>query len=544
MFQFIRITRFNNFHVYLLSIGLTIGILRHREIRTFFNSLYRKLKRQYVVADVAASKAECTSSIQRIKEKCSEIRVLGFDCEWVTKGKRRPVALLQLATPDGLCTLFRLCHLKEIPEDLAELLEDKSILKVGVAIYGDSHNLSVDYGVRCGGCVDLRYLAKHLGLQPSGLAGLASTHLGLELDKNWRIRCSDWESNVLSEDQIKYASLDAYAGVEIFKTLTNKQLRKDYRWWDRLFWSKKEYWQKTLPLWSKYVGMNFQEKPGQIGTVNSATKLLKPIFSQQKRNCNTVALQKPHYANIFLQAPDGQVLVTISTCKAEWYLERELADTVCDNPRTLRLRFEPSARPDPDGYYTRPKKNICVVCGADDSFRRKNVVPLEYRKHFPVELKEHTSHDVLLMCLSCHIQSNIYDQSMRESLSTLCDAPLDHPKVRELPELKEVRSAARALHNMNVHSIPQERVEKLKSIICQHLSIDPEELTADMLQELKNIQCFAEQENYVPHGLKVVQHFTATEGVERLEQMWRQHFINTMSPAHLPELWSVYHKRQ
>lgn len=543
MFRFIRISRFNNAHVYLISLGITIGILRHREIRTFLNVLYRKLKFQYVT-QVATSTAECTNCIQQIKKKCSEIRVLGLDCEWVTKGKRRPVALLQLATPDGLCTLFRLCRLKEVPKDLAEVLEDKSILKVGVAVHGDAQNLYVDYGVICRGFLDLRYLARHLGQQPTGLAALASTHLGLELEKAWQIRCSDWETDVLSEDQIKYASLDAYAGVEIFKALNNKQLQKIYKWWDRLLWSKKEYWQKTLPLWSKYVGLNFHEKAVQTASVAGPTKLLKPMFTQQKRHCVFAALQKPHYANIFLQAPDGQVLVTISNSKAEWYLERELADIVSDSPRTLRLRFEPAARPDPDGYYTRPKKNICVVCGSNDySFRRKNVVPQEYRRHFPAELKEHTSHDVLLMCLKCHVQSNLYDQGMRESLSNLCCAPLDNPKAKEVPELKEVRSAARALH-MNTNSIPQERIEQLRNIICQHLSIGCEELNADILQELKDIPCVTEQENYTPHGLRVVQHFQATESVERLEQMWRQHFIDTMQPAHLPELWSVYYKRQ
>lgn len=101
---------------------------------------------------------------------------------------------------------------------------DKSILKVGVAVDGDAHNLFVDYGVICRGFLDLRYLALHLGLQPAGLAGLASTHVGLELEKHWQIRCSNWEADVLTKEQIKYASLDAYAGVEIFKALNNKQV--------------------------------------------------------------------------------------------------------------------------------------------------------------------------------------------------------------------------------------------------------------------------------------------------------------------------------
>jgi len=37
-------------------------------------------------------------------------------------------------------------------------------------------------------------------------------------------------------------------------------------------------------------------------------------------------------------------------------------------------------------YYTQEKANQCVVCGSNGSYIRKNVVPREYRKHFPGKL--------------------------------------------------------------------------------------------------------------------------------------------------------------
>ena len=56
---------------------------------------------------------------------------------------------------------------------------------------------------------------------------------------------------------------------------------------------------------------------------------------------------------------------------------------------TVRLNFEPSGRPSSeyDQYYLLDKVNKCVVCGKDESFLRKNIVPHEYRKHFPEHLK-------------------------------------------------------------------------------------------------------------------------------------------------------------
>ena len=83
----------------------------------------------------------------------------------------------------------------------------------------------------------------------------------------------------------------------------------------------------------------------------------------------------------------------------------------------MRLKFEPSGRPEGKAgeYYLTVKPNICVVCGVGKAYLRytpvyvqnlhefrnflirKNVVPHEYRKYFPAVMKDHQSHDVLLM---------------------------------------------------------------------------------------------------------------------------------------------------
>ena len=37
-----------------------------------------------------------------------------------------------------------------------------------------------------------------------GLRGLAASVLAVELDKSWRLRCSDWETEHLSQQQVKH----------------------------------------------------------------------------------------------------------------------------------------------------------------------------------------------------------------------------------------------------------------------------------------------------------------------------------------------------
>ena len=48
-----------------------------------------------------------------------------------------------------------------------------------------------------------------------GMAGLASSFLDLRMDKDWRVRASDWEADDLSERQTLYAANDALISMNI-----------------------------------------------------------------------------------------------------------------------------------------------------------------------------------------------------------------------------------------------------------------------------------------------------------------------------------------
>ena len=48
-------------------------------------------------------------------------------------------------------------------------------------------------------------------------------------------------------------------------------------------------------------------------------------------------------------------------------------------------------------------------------------------------------------------------------------------------------------------------------------------------------------EAFISHGQSVVQHMIENGGLVKFEKMWREHFINSMNPQHLPDLWSVEH---
>lgn len=148
--------------------------------------------------------------------------MLGFDCEWVSiKSERRKIAIIQLCSSSGLCALIRISKFSMIPSSLIELLEDHEILKCGVACNNDAKYLLQDYNINVRGTLELRLLASLVGLKPEGLGKLSKTVLGIDLDKSSRVRCSDWEIETLSQEQIDYAAKDAFHAIEIFRNLYN-----------------------------------------------------------------------------------------------------------------------------------------------------------------------------------------------------------------------------------------------------------------------------------------------------------------------------------
>lgn len=174
-----------------------------------------------------------------------EYNVLGFDCEWISQYRRYPVALLQLSTHRGLCALIRLCKIKKIPDELQvwviifyysfsliikiqffvrqQLLEDESILKVGIQPHADARYLVQDYGItRVASILDLRALARECDCKASGLGALAEQILNVILEKNRCVCASNWEAATLTELQIDYAAKDARVGIEIFKVFQEK----------------------------------------------------------------------------------------------------------------------------------------------------------------------------------------------------------------------------------------------------------------------------------------------------------------------------------
>ncbi|KAH8346684.1 hypothetical protein KR084_008072 [Drosophila pseudotakahashii] len=530
------------------GVGLVYVLVRHRK------SLLGSWRRVWSSGSLLPQRhIEVVNSVQdpatqwvlnELKNHCQTFKVLGFDCEWITVGgSRRPVALLQLSSHRGLCALFRLCHMKQIPKDLRDLLEDDAVIKVGVAPQEDAMKLSHDYGVGVASTLDLRFLCVMAGHEPEGLGKLSHRHLNYKLDKHWRLACSNWEAKQLEPKQLDYAANDALVAVAIYQKLC-RDLKPRY-FWQRCPQDDKGLRSKFEP----FLDVDFT-KGFSLSGVNrskgSAQSQGKKWLPKKQPYRQMATRSKDFYDNCLLQAPDGELLCTIDRRKASWYLNQNLGTQISEEPFTVRLNFEPAGRAvgDVGRYYQTPKENQCVVCGDRDAYIRKNVVPREYRKHFPMVMKSHTSHDVLLLCPTCHQLSNISDLRVRNKLAAQCEAPFKHEdgsaKYRDDPELKRVQSAGKALLYHGA-KIPAAKVAEMQRTLLDYYT-DQTEVTENLLRQAASVEYRVENVDYCQHGECVVQQYRDNfGGLVELERLWREHFLHTMQPRFLPELWNVNH---
>lgn len=145
-------------------------------------------------------------------------KVIGIDTEArpaFKKGQRFPVSLVQLAGNNKVY-LIRILETGQLPL-LKDLLEDDSVLKVGIAIHDDLKDLARDLPHRARNIIDLNSFAQQKGFVSIGAKKLAALVLGIRISKAQQV--SNWENKVLSRAQVDYAATDAWLCREIYLKL-------------------------------------------------------------------------------------------------------------------------------------------------------------------------------------------------------------------------------------------------------------------------------------------------------------------------------------
>ena len=241
------------------------------------------------------------------------------------------------------------------------------------------------------------------------------------------------------------------------------------------------------------------------------------------------------YGNTKVLSPSGELLFLCLPKRATWYLDRDLAKIIEEDPMVIQLLFEPKGKGQiGDAYALGEKFNKCVVCGCEEDLTRHHIVPYTYRKHFPEHIKTHNSHDIVPICSQHHSEyEENYAIELKYIFANRYDAPFElETKINsdltlvvkysnilldrwcELPykRKKHMISTVRKYHG---------NFGRLKPILLTYAYVD--------LSETKTES----------HGQKIVNKLISDNSLQWFVETWREHFILTMNPKYMPEHWDI-----
>ena len=153
--------------------------------------------------------------------------ILGIDSETrpvFKKGQHHKVALLQVSTRD-ICFLFRL-NLIGMPPCIIRLLEDTTVLKVGLSLHDDFMMLHQRATFTKGRFTDLTNIVSEFGIEDLSLQKLYANLFHERITK--RQQLSNWEAPILTEQQKIYAATDAWTCIQIYERL--QELHKTHNY--------------------------------------------------------------------------------------------------------------------------------------------------------------------------------------------------------------------------------------------------------------------------------------------------------------------------
>lgn len=243
-------------------------------------------------------------------------------------------------------------------------------------------------------------------------------------------------------------------------------------------------------------------------------------------------VKSPIYGNGLMRGPDGKDMCRIKHKRLKWYVDRDLATIVNEDPYIIQLKFSPKG----PGHSSQrlliqSRENICVVCGTKDKLTRHHIVPHCYRKFMPAEKKSHSSYDILPLCDEHHVEYEMKALALRAKFADKYGAPLTNTD----PEVGKQFSMGCQARTLMRHGskIPSDKVLILRSRMAEYLGIGLDELTDEHIDRLAK-----ERGRSIPYDhAKIV--MDKVEDLQSFVVEWRKHFAETMEPKFMPKNWDV-----
>ncbi|KAM0838111.1 hypothetical protein ACQ4PT_061188 [Festuca glaucescens] len=224
---------------------------------------------------------------------------------------------------------------------------------------------------------------------------------------------------------------------------------------------------------------------------SSGEKLLTAPHKQKASRESFIkkfSCKSPVYHNCRIYASDGRLLCYCDRKKLEWYVQRDLAKLVEDNPPGIMLLFEPKGRPEDEDneFYIQSKKNICVGCGEKSHYIRYRIIPSCYRMHFPEHLKSHRSHDIVLLCVDCHEIAHSAAEKYKRRLAQEFGIPLFVQKIVNSGDIILITDASVSDDKLNGTGVSPLLLRTAAMALLRHGSSMPLKRCEELMQIVKS----------------------------------------------------------
>lgn len=246
------------------------------------------------------------------------------------------------------------------------------------------------------------------------------------------------------------------------------------------------------------------------------------------------------YGNYKVLSPNNEIMFRAGHYRILWYLNRGLVEIVDES--TVKLKFTPNGNGCIDDFFSIAKKeNKCVVCGSKDYLSKHHIVPWGFRKFVDDRFKNWSSHDIVLLCLSCHRRYETESEKLKANFAKEngfenCNGYYNKITLKKFaPEADKIGKKASALTFFG-DKIPESRKKELLSFIETKIGHYP---SAEELCDLSNRRfTIPISDEYATFGEILISKMGKNE-LQIFANKWRNHFLEIMQPKYMPEGWNV-----
>jgi hypothetical protein len=245
------------------------------------------------------------------------------------------------------------------------------------------------------------------------------------------------------------------------------------------------------------------------------------------------------YGNHKVYSPSGVLMFLANNKRIDWYLQKDLINIKKiekDGTLHVEFKFEPkgNGHGGKDDYYLAIKENRCVVTGERDLslLTKHHVIPYMYRKHFPLEFKDRSSHDIVLMTKNEHSKYERFADEFKIEIEKKYGVYDSYNEMkREYDNYKKAASYANVIIKHR-EKIPLDRLKFLYTEILKMTDVKPTSRNLRLLVR-EDDRIFKKE---IKRGRFVVDNI---DDFHDFCIMWREHFIKHAEPKYMPKGWSV-----